>query len=411
MGPGLRLFISAGEVSGDLYGAQLTQALRQLAGNRTLDLYALGGPRMAAAGARLLADTAGRGTIGFVDPLRQLLPSLALYRTVSRELRRCPPQAAVLIDYPGVNLPLARLVHDRLRIPLAWYLPPEEHLWSRQGNRRLDRSHRVGARSDLILTAHAQDTALFQTMGCQVRQVGHPLLDRAPERPLSRPAARELAAPGHGGPLVALFAASRAIELRLLWPVLAASAARLLEHCPEVAFLVPLAGPHLAPALERALARTRRDYPQLATRLLPLTGSPGGQRPGDLAAAAADLALCKAGSVTLELALAGVPLVMLYRIDRVTEWVGRHWLGLSEAHFPYIALPNMLLREPLVPEFKQHDTDPDAIAAAALALLDPDGPARRTQLAGFARLRAGLGGGGAATRAAAEVLALAAGGG
>lgn len=404
----LRLFISAGEVSGDLYGANLVQTLHRVAAVRGFapDIRALGGPRMAKAGARLLADTAARAAVGFVEPLRYLAPSLLAVARVRRLLASWRPDAAILIDYPGFNIPLAGILKKRGGFPLVYYLPPEECIWGKKGHQHLDRAHLVCSRADLLLTSHGRDTDFYRAQGCRAERIGHPILDLVGTDPIHRTEAREAVAPGIQGPVVALFPASRRLELGLIWPVLAQAAVHMLRVRSDLRFIVPLAGPHLRPPFDTALARTRRDHPELVGRLNLISAGTGGETPADLAMAVADLAIAKAGSVTLELALRGVPQIMVYRVDRVTEWIGRRILGLSERDFEHMALPNFLLGEGLVPEFKQHGADPHQIAATALALLDHDGAARTDQLAGLSRLRDHLGGPGAVERAAAAIMDL-----
>jgi lipid-A-disaccharide synthase len=397
----LRLLVIAGEVSGDRYGAPLVRSLYRHAGGRALDLRGLGGPRMAAAGATLVADSSVRAAVGFVDPLRQLVPGVAALVRLRALLAHWRPDAAVLVDYPGVNIPLARLLHQRLGVPVAYYVPPEEFLWSKRGNRRFDRAHRVAQHTDLVLTLHRHDTAFYTTQGCRVRRVGHPLLDAPP--PPAREPARQRLAPGHPGPLVALLPASRSIEVSLIWPLLARTAERMVRARPDLAFVLPVATAHLVPRLRRVLARC----PELASRTRLLTPGDDLPDPTPWAAAAADLALTKSGSITLELALAGLPQVMTYRVDRATEWIGRHLLALCEADFPFMALPNYLLERPVIPEFKQHQADPGAMAATALELLRPASPGRAGQLAAFRELRRELGESGASDRAAQAVLRLA----
>jgi len=142
----------------------------------------------------------------------------------------------------------------------------------------------------------------------------------------------------------------------------------------------------------------------LAGRLQLVEPTPEHPNAALAAARQAGAALSKSGSVTLELALAGIPHLMAFRIDRVSEWVGRHLLKLSEQDFPHMALPNFILGRELIPEFKQQGINPTQMAETALELLNPDSPARRAQLAGFAELRASLGGAGAARRSARIIL-------
>ena len=409
----LRLLISAGEVSGDRYGADLIQALTRAAAaaGRPLEIRALGGPQMSAAGARLIGDTTNRAAVGFVEPLRYLAPSLLAVARIRRLLAGWRPDAAILIDYPGFNIPLAGILKRRGGFPLIYYLPPEECIWGKKGSRRLDRARLVRSRTDLVLTGHEQDTAFYSAQGCRVERIGHPLLDIVGTGgAIGREQAREAVAPGHWGPLVALFPASRRLELGLMWPLLVETAVRMVRVRSDLRFVVALAGPHLRALLEPAVARTEQEHRELAGRLNLIGAGAGVATAADLTMAAADLAIAKAGSVTLELALRGVPQVMVYRLDRITEWIGRRLLGLSERDFEHMALPNFILGESLVPEFKQHDADPGRIAAAALSLLEPNGPERAGQLAGLHRLHTRLGGPGAATRGADAILALVGGG-
>lgn len=399
MTPELRILISAGEVSGDLYAAQLVQALHRVAaaGSR-LRIKALAGPHTRRAGAELLADSAGRGALGFVEPLRHLPFSVAVAVRIMRLVRRWRPHVVVLLDYPGFNIPLSGLLHGRASGPVVYYLPPEECIWGRKGSRRLDRAQQVVRNCDCLLTTHETDTAFYSAEGGRVERVGHPLLDLVS------------GTAGEGekdGRTVALLPASRRQELDLLWPALEATAAHMVRVRPDLRFLVPLAGAHLKPALLRALAGAQRRHPGLKGRLELLEPSAGQPQTALAAARRADVALSKSGSVTLELALADVPHLLLFRIDRITEWLGRRLLRLSEADFPHMALPSFILGRTLVPEFKQHDIDPVVMADTALDLLDPRSPAREAQLAGFAELRSALGRHGAAQRSAGIILGLA----
>jgi lipid-A-disaccharide synthase len=396
---GLRIFISAGEVSGDLYAAQLVEALRRVAGAGTrLQIAAVAGPRTRAAGVRLLQDATRRAALGFVAPLPFVVPSLISAARIRRLVGSWRPHVVVLVDYPGFNIPLAGMLADLGVAPIAYYLPPEECLWGRKGKGRLDRTRQVVRACSCLLTTHDADTAFYTAEGGSVTRVGHPLVDLVPvtgdqqQRRCTE---------------VALLPASRRQELSLLWPTLADTAARMVSARPGLELLVPLAAAHLERPLQRAMARAQRQYPGLRGRLHLLEPTSHDPYPTLAAARRAAVAISKSGSVTLELALAGVPHLLLFRIDRVTEWLGRRVMHLSEADFPHMALPSFILGRALVPEFKCRDVDPERIAATALDLLEPRSAARAAQIAGFAELREVLGGTGAAERGARTLLALA----
>ncbi len=394
----LRVLIIAGEVSGDLYAARLVKALHQThGGGAALRVKALAGPLTARAGAELLGDSAARGALGFVEPLRHLPSSLAAMARIRDQVRRWRPHAMVLLDYPGFNIPLSGQLRRRWDGPLIYYLPPEECIWGRKGSRLVDRAEQVVRNCDRLLTTHDTDTGFYAEAGGRVERVGHPLLDLVEHH------AQVL----RDGNTVALLPASRRMELALLWPPMAQAAALIAAARPRTRFLLPLAGPHLKAALVEAVAAAQRRHPRLVGRIELLEPTPEQPQAALAAARRAEVAISKSGSVTLELALAGVPHLLLFRIDRITEWLGRHLLRLSEADFPLMALPSFIMGRALVPEFKQHAIDPVAIADSALELLAGDGVARAAQLSGFAELRSALGGAGASGRAARIILELA----
>lgn len=404
----LRLFISTGEVSGDLYGASLTEALHRAAAETgySVDIRAVGGRRMADAGARIVADSATKGAVGFIEPLRHLLHSLGEIRRVRYLLRNWRPDVAVLIDYPGFNIPLAGRLRHTPDLPIVYYMPPEECIWARTSGCWFDRTDPVVRRSDLILTLHGRDSAFFSAQGGRVRRVGHPVLDLLPQQQVTSQEARQRLGYGPDEPLAALLPASRAGELRVVWPVIAGAAAHMARADPQLRFLLPLAAPHLEKPFDQALRSAVVDHPELGGRIRPLLPRSSGPAPSVLAACAADVAVAKTGSVTLELALRGVPQVQVYVFDRITEWIGRKLLGLSEEHFEQMSLPNFILDRDLVPEFIQQGAVPERIAEAALALLDRQAPARLRQLDGYADLRRALGEPRAAQRAAEAILEL-----
>jgi len=399
----LRILISAGEVSGDLYAAQLVRALHYEAGaDAPLHIQAVAGERTRRAGAELLADSAGRGGLGFVVPVRYLPSAVATALQVRRLLRRWRPQVVVLLDYPGFNIPLSGMIRRSSVVPIVYYLPPEECLWGTKGSGLVDRTAQVVRNCSCLLTTHATDTAFYRAAGATVRRVGHPLLDLVDQDRMGPRGAAVVR-----DTTVALLPASRRQEVGLLWPALAQAAALMVRVRPGLDFLVPLAAGHLRPSLVRACATAQRQYPELGGRLRLVEPTPACPNAALTAARQVGAALSKSGSVTLELALAGVPHLMAFRIDRITEWLGRRFLRLSERDFPHMALPNFILGRELVPEFKQHAIDPMRMAETALELLNPASPVRAAQLAGFAELRAALGGAGSTGRSARIILELA----
>ncbi|MEB3199127.1 MAG: lipid-A-disaccharide synthase [Synechococcaceae cyanobacterium] len=386
-----RLLVSTGEVSGDLQGGLLIQALHSEARRRglPLEVVALGGQRMERAGAELLADTARLGAIGLWEAVPLLLPTLRLQARVGRWLRRHPPDGVVLIDYMGANIKLGlqlRQLHPE--VPITYYIAPQE--WAfRFGE---GGTTRLISFSDQILAIFPQEADFYGARGASVRWVGHPLIDTLTDLPEPQQARQALDLP-QTGPVLLLLPASRSQELRYLLPPMAAAAALLQQRRPDLQVLVPAAQTGFESSLRQALAaagcRARVIPAEQADRLKPEL------------CAAADVAVTKSGTANLELALRGVPQVTGYRVSRLTAFLAEHLLRFN---VPHISPVNLVLEERLVPELLQHQLTPAAIAAAVEPLLEPANPARARVLAGYARLREALGRPGVTQRAAAAIL-------
>ncbi len=386
----VRLLISTGEVSGDLQGGLLVSALRAEAEERglPLEIVALGGDRMRAAGATLLANTTPMGAIGLWEALPLVLPTLRVQRRVSRWLRRTPPDAVVLIDYMGANINLGLKVKRRLPgTPILYYIAPQE--WAfRVGD---GSSTRLIGFTDRILAIFPEEARFYGARGAQVNWVGHPLLDTLNDLPERDQARAQLGLAEHER-LLLLLPASRQQELRYLLPPLAAAAAQLQRQVPGLRVMVPAGQAAFQPVLGDLLAsaglRAEVVPAETANRLRPQLY------------AAADLALTKSGTVNLELALRGVPQVVGYRVSRPTAWIMEHVLRFDLDH---ISPVNLVLGERLLPELLQNHLTAEEVVAEALPLLQSEA-ARQRMLEGYGRLRTALGEPGVTRRAAAAIL-------
>ena len=382
----VRLLISTGEVSGDLQGSLLIRALRLEAERRglELELLALGGPRMEAAGAALVADTAPMGAIGLWEAVPLILPTLRLQARVDALLAE-PLDGVVLIDYVGANVRLGtRLRRQQPKLPITYYIAPQEWAW-RFGD---GSTTRLLGFTDKILAIFPAEAEFYAARGADVSWVGHPLLDsfqNLPDRARSR---RQLGLDPEA-PVLLLLPASRPQELRYLMPPLAQAAALLQQRHPDLQVLLP-AG--LA-AFEAPLAAALQEAGVRHGRVIPAAEADGLKT---TLCAAADLALGKSGTVNLELALQGVPQVVGYRVSRLTAWVARHVLRFQVDH---ISPVNLLLKQRLVPELLQDELTAEALVERALPLLTAT-PERHAMLEGYDRLRATLGAPGVTERAA-----------
>ncbi|MEM9977153.1 MAG: lipid-A-disaccharide synthase [Cyanobacteria bacterium P01_D01_bin.2] len=388
----VRIFIHTGEVSGDLQGALLVAALERQAQRRGLGvaISAMGGDRMAAAGAKLIGDTVPVSSMGIFEALPHALTALALQRQAKQHLKNTPPDVVVLIDYMGPNVPIGRFIRRQFpNVPIAYFIAPQLWVWPMMPGD----TAKILAIADRILAIFPGEARYYQAQGGQVSWVGHPLLDKfADYRPTSaKQDARRQLGIADTAQVVTLLPASRQQELTYVLPVMFAAAQRLQAQLPQLQFLVPLARETFRAPLEQAI------------QTYGLTGRVVAKNQQMDAIAAADLAITKSGTANLEIALMEVPQVVMYRLNRLTAWVAEFVLKFS---VPYVSPVNLVNMEPIVPEFVQWEATPEAIGQMALTLLNnPDRCQKMVE--GYRTMRQQLGMVGVCDRTADEILTLA----
>jgi len=367
-----RILLSCGETSGDLYGAELVRHLRKTSPG--LDVFGLGGDRLQAQGARLLAHVRDLAVVGLWEVVSHLPRLRRTFRSLLDEVDAHPPDLVVLVDYPDFNLRLAREVHQR-GIPVFYYVSPQVWAW-RRGRLR-------GMRETVsrMLVIFPFEEAIYREAGIPVTFVGHPLVDMVQTAPDSSAFLREQGL-DPGRPVIAVLPGSRPQEVRHHGAALAAAAARLHREKPELQFLVARAPAIESEPLERTFASSGARVVSGATQAV---------------LSAATLALVASGTATVEAALAGAPMVVVYRVSRLTYGLGRPLVKV-----PHFAMVNLIAGRAVVPELMQSDFTPEKVAAAARQLLDD--PVRREAMkADLAEVRRRLGAPGASARAAAAV--------
>ncbi|MFE4105440.1 lipid-A-disaccharide synthase [Almyronema epifaneia] len=381
----LRIFISTGEVSGDLQGALLIHALQRQAASRgyALEIVATGGDRMAQAGATLLGNTSAIGAVGILESLPYLVPTLRLQGRVKQYLRNHPPDLAVLIDYMGPNLAIGSYLRQTFsRLPLVYYIAPQQWVWGAFLERD---TRRILDVSDRLLAIFPEEAKFYQRYGGAVTWVGHPLIDRIPHPP-DRQQARAKLGLAADATVVTLLPASRQQELRYLLPVILKAAQQIQAQLPAVQFLIPASLPQFQQTIQQAIAHYQLSNASLTAD-------------SQTAIAAADLAITKSGTVNLEIALMNVPQVVCYRLNPVTAWVAQHLLNFSA---PFISPVNLVEMRSVVPEFLQWQATPAALATAALTLLLNEDK-QQQMLANYQSIRQTLGEPGVCDRAAAAI--------
>lgn len=365
-GPGgvSTIFVSAGEPSGDAHAAALVGELARLLPESRFEGF--GGPRLEAAGVRLIERMERLTVIGLVESLKKIPAHLRLLRRMEERFRAGVVDLVVVVDYPGFHLRVAAAARQA-GIPVLYYIAPTAWAWHES---RVERLRRDVAHLAVILPFEEE---FFRSRGVRATFVGNPLLDALPQ-PRERPEAKRNLGLDPSRPVLGVFPGSRSQEVRRLWPCFRDAAALVRSKRPDVQVLV--AGVEAGEYGGAGFAAVVR-----------------GRAPDCFAAS--DAALCKSGTTTLEAALHGVPQVIAYRMNAVSfriasVLVRTRWVGLV----------NLIAGREVVPEFLQGAARPAALAEAVLPLLD-DTPQRRLQLAGIEEVRRRLGPPGAAARAAA----------
>jgi lipid-A-disaccharide synthase len=372
----MQFLLSAGEASGDTYGAQLIDALRQFAPGSTF--FGMGGEKMRASGCELLIDAKDVAVVGLVEVVKHLPDIRRRFKHLVAEAARRKPDAAILIDFPDFNLRLARELHG-LGIPVFYFVSPQIWAW-RTGRVKQIRKY---VRKMIVIFPFEQE--FYARHGVEVSYVGHPLAYEPPPQ-----ISREEFAAQHGldpkKQWIALLPGSRRKEVRLNLPPLA-EAAGLLQKQGEFEFLLPVAStlsdawlceqleaqglkPQFINAPDAAL-KGRSSTPALAAEVetkAPQIHLSTNARATLMHSRAAVVA---SGTATVETALSGTPFVVVYRLAPLTWLLGRRLVKLDT-----FAMPNLIAGKKIVPELIQKDFTAQNVARELNAII-PDGPARR----------------------------------
>ncbi len=384
----LKIFISTGEVSGDWHGALLIQGLRTYADSKgiELEISGLGGDRMAEAGAIMLGNTVGIGSIGLLEALPFVIPTIKLQWEVKQKLKKSPPDIVILIDYVTPNTAIGEFCQRYLKVPIVYYIAPQAPgwVWS-MGDRG---TNKIVSFTDKILAIFPQEEEFYKQKGGKVTMVGHPMVDVMDQVPDRATARAKLGIP-ESDLVVGLLPASRSQELKYLMPVILESALKIQTRLPHVKFWLPLSLDRYRLKLEELFAKSN----------IPVTIISGQSQ---LLMRAADLVLSKSGTVNLEAALLNTPQVVVYKVSKVTAWLALNILKFS---IPFMSPPNLVNMQAIVPEFLQTNATSDRVSAACLNILLNESVREQT-LKDYAIMRERLNGKGAMTRIVKEIFDL-----
>ncbi len=365
--------IVAGEASGDLHAARLLQALRQL--RPDLAAFGMGGGELEAAGFDLVAASSEISVVGITEVLGILRRARQIFHQLLAEVDRRGTRVAILVDFPDFNLRLAKALEAR-GVRVIYYVSPQVWAW-RQG-----RVKTIARVVDRMLVLFPFEVDFYHGHGVPALHVGHPLVDEVPVLPQvwDRGPAEE---PFH----VALLPGSRRSEVAVLLPILV-QAAQCLAGRVRARFSLIRAPSIPVETVERALSDSDLEVEVVSRGRYPRIAS-------------CHLALCAAGTATLEVGLLGTPMVVVHKVAWPSYWLARLLVRL-----PHASLVNLILQRGVVPELLQGEARPETICRAALDLLSDHDAIRRLRGA-LADLRERIGPPGASRRAAEEILRLA----
>lgn len=368
------LLVIAGEDSGDLHGAEL---LRELKARRPeLRIIGVGGPRMAPLLDRKLADVKDLAVVGLIEVIKHLPRLNRLFKQILAAAREEGIAAALLIDYPGFNLRLAKALRKQLpAVTLHQYVCPQVWAWKK------GRIPDLGRTLDTLYCLFDFEPQLFRGYPVDARFVGHPLVELVQPECDRATFFRETGLDSDR-PLVALLPGSRTGEIHHLLPPMAELAQRWVKERPEVQWVLPV-----APTLDPAFVRAHLDGAPV-TLVQDRTYA---------ARAYAQAALVASGTATLETALLGTPFAIVYRLNALTYQLAKRIVKV-----PFFGLANVVARREVAPELLQDEVNPERLGRELTRLLDP-AVARRIR-AELGEVRGHLGEPGAAGRVAEDLL-------
>ncbi len=368
-----KIFISAGELSGDIHGGNLVSAIKQI--NPGIEITAIGGDNMAGAGAELLYHIRETSIMGFAEVVKHLPFIRKLWKNTLRHIDKIKPDLVVVIDYPGFNLRLSKAVSKR-NIPVIYYISPQVWAWHQSRIKKIKRYTKE------VLCILPFEEEWFRKRGVNARFVGHPLLDQIAKEKNTvlqstsiRPSSTSL--------VIGLFPGSRFQEVQRHLPVMIESMKKLRDKFPEM-----VAAVSIAPEIDMSAYRKIYDFEWLHWI----------ENNNHQFMKESDLLIMSSGTATLEATIFHTPMIVIYRLNSLSYRLGKLLIKV-----PYITIANLIANKRGVTELIQHDANADTIAGEAETILS--NPQRRDETIQFLKnVTQRLGKPGASERAARTIL-------
>ncbi len=385
-----RIFISTGEVSGDLHGGLLSKALFDEARKQSinLEIYGLGGERMRNEGVKIFQDTTSISSIGIWEALPLIIPMIKIQNKFYKFIKKYRPNCFILIDYMGTNIKIgSKLKRSRQNIPIYYYIAPQEWAW-RIGNNSTTNLIKF---SDKIFAIFKQEANFYKRRGGNVFWVGHPMIDLTKKLP-SKKDSRTILKLHANQNILLLMPASRPQELKYILPTFLKTAKKLQLKYPSLVVYIPSCRKVFEKKFRRGLEKYKIKGKVISqqedSEMIPYVYS------------LTKLALCKSGTVNMELALYGIPQIVGYRVSRVTAFIAKKILNFKVR---FISPVNLLVKKLIIPEFVQKNFNEKKIFYKACRLLNISSEKAKIKK-GYILLKKELGDEGVVERAAKEII-------
>ncbi len=372
-----KILMVAGEASGDLHGAHLLEAIRQI--DSGIQFFGVGGERLERGGMRILFPAHALSVVGLTEVFSKLPSILKALREVEKFIRQQRPDLAILIDFPDFNLRVAKMA-SRWGIPVLYYISPQVWAW-RRGRVRL-----IARRVKKMVVFFPFEVPFYRAAGVDVEWVGHPLLDMVKPK-LSKEEAFAKFGLDPQKRTVGLLPGSRMREVERLLPPLLETAHSLHQIIPDLQFVIPLAPGFTEETLSPWIGRSPISVKLIQNWTYDVMNI-------------SELLILASGTATLEGAILGKPMIIIYKVSLLSSWVGRALIRVK-----HIGLVNLIAGKAIVPELIQKDVNPKRMTEEALRILK-DSVLRQNMVKSLQEVRDRLGDPGAAQRAARIVLSL-----
>jgi len=369
------VLIIAGEASADLHGSNLVRAMKRL--DPEISFLGIGGEKMENEGVKILFSSSDMAVVGLTEIFSRIPYIFRAHRQLKLILKETHPDLLILIDYPTFNLYLARSA-KRFNVPVLYYISPQVWAW-RQG-----RIKKIARRVDRMATILPFEAALYRDSGLDVEYVGHPLLDAVSKTVNRREAITEMGLTG-SRPILGLLPGSRREEIENLLPLMVQAVGILSSGYRDLKCVLPIAST-ISPDLVQSMISKSSVEINISQ--------------GDIykTLATCDLALVTSGTATLETAIMGIPMIVVYRASPLTFWIAK-----KVVNVPFIGLVNLVAGEEVVPELMQDEVTPQRLAQEAMAILE-DGRKKEDMIKKLKMVEERLGSGGASARTAGMAL-------